>query len=163
MQSRILNRFRRFRFSLRTLLLAVVGVCAWLGYYMNWIYERRAMLSQVESPPVQEEVEKNGVNHLVERPPDGPFPWPLRLLGEKPRTLVVIPGKKSDQKDQGFAEKISRLFPEASVQFDSGESFRCYDEEGNIVAVDPDPADEQELQEILAKARPVESESLTKK
>src|SRR5262249_13793035 len=110
MQSRMLNRFRRFRFSLRTLMLAVVGVCVWLGYYMNWIYERRAMLAKVESPPMQVEIEKNGVNHLVEVPARGPYPWPLRLLGEKPRTIVIIPGKRADQKGQSFAEKISRLF-----------------------------------------------------
>jgi hypothetical protein len=137
-------------------MLAVVGICAWLGYYMNWIYERRAMLAQVESPPVQIVEAKNGVNHIIELPASGPFPWPLRVLGEKPRTLVIAPGKKSDPKNEGFAERISRLFPEACVQFDSGEVYRSYDEEGNIVAVDPDPADEQELQEILAKARPLD-------
>jgi hypothetical protein len=65
---------RWFRFSLRTLFVVVTLLCCWLGYQLNWIRQRHAVLSR---PGVYAEFEAIGSKkqHLA--------PLSLRLFAER--------------------------------------------------------------------------------
>ncbi len=124
------RRFRWFRFSLRTLMLAIAVIALWLGHYIGWIRQRHEMLERlVDAAPVEVAVLRNGVPKIDELPARGPFPWPLRLLGEKSHTPIIAPGEKSNRQDEAVAAEACRLFPEACIQFANEEPFRIFDED----------------------------------
>ena len=92
---------RWFAFRLRTLLVVVVPLCAvlaWVGYSLNWIERRRAMLQTTD-------FHASGFRHGATIDPPGAL-W---LLGERGINKLYCDGPP---------EKIAalhRLFPEAEV------------------------------------------------
>jgi hypothetical protein len=68
---------RWFRFSLRTLFLAVTVLACWLGYYLNWIRERHALL---EEPNVTAAFDSKSRAPSIS----------LRLLGERGAKRVFL-------------------------------------------------------------------------
>lgn len=93
------------RFRLRTLLIAVAVLAmpmAWVSYQLNWIRQRREILS---NPKVQETV-----TWLRRFGDPGPAPWPLGLFGEKRANMFSI--RTGGPIDPETRRKIRRLFPE---------------------------------------------------
>ena len=97
---------RRFRFSLRTMLVLVMLVCAYLGWAMNWKRQREAFL-KAESV-------------LSHEPLECPAPIWIRITGAEGRSLVALrrPPKVL------VIKEAKRLFPEAD---------RIIYEEGNTM------------------------------
>ena len=98
---------RRFRFGLRTLFVVVVIVsipCAWVGYSLNWIRERHALLNE----PL---IWRTGV---IGRPVPPPPPAPawLWVFGER--------GIADLEVGEHQAERADRLFPEARIDVFDG-------------------------------------------
>lgn len=77
---------RWFRYSLRTLLVAVMVFGCWLGYELNWIRQRHSVLARDDI--------RSSQRWLVVTPfqiPDSPNPpWPLSVFGEKGYGEVVL-------------------------------------------------------------------------
>ena len=107
--------FRRFRFSLRALFVAVTVACAWLGYHGKWVRERHQCIEAwnpggwgtvtVESCYLFDPV-------WCDPPPSG-LPFGLRLFGELP--LTVLPATDGDPAE---TDRLRRLFPETGVPSD---------------------------------------------
>ena len=89
---------RWFRFSLRTMFVLVTVVCVWLGYQLNWIRERREVLSSGEV----------AVLHRLNS--EGGAPRSLWLFGERGYSILAC-SKNVDK------EAIERLFPESTIYF----------------------------------------------
>jgi hypothetical protein len=101
-----------FRFSLRALFMLVTVFACWLGYEMNWIRQRRAVINDPgvqnwryfiavsfsRNPPRQERWKVYSV-----------APWPLNWLGEPGYWAVGLAPGTSD----GELARVQRLFPEA--------------------------------------------------
>jgi hypothetical protein len=90
---------RRFRFSLRTLFVLVTIVGVWLGFQLNWIRERHEFLRR---PAVSEDS-----SILDDSACPTKAPWELRLFGEPPIKVIVVPS--------AMTEEAGRLFPESLV------------------------------------------------
>jgi len=99
---------RWFRFSLRTLFVVVTVFCLWLGYHVNWMQQRRALLNKqsvtVSFAPAR-------------RPPS----FGLWLLGERGATGVFLQyngwvGAEWSEADEAQKKLASQLYPEASIQ-----------------------------------------------
>ncbi len=91
------------RFRLRTLLIAVAVLavpCAWVGYSLRWIEQRRSALSKWDFQT------KSGFIGLY---PVMPImaPGGLWLLGERGVPMILCPPER--------AEFMRDLFPEAEV------------------------------------------------
>jgi hypothetical protein len=117
MQSNLPTR-RWFRFSLKTLLIAITVFGLWLGYYVNWMHERRAAKAAPEVFSINHEIVVElymGAQRAV--PPPHPFPWSLTLLGEKPALAVGLHGSADDSENQRLAERYQKLFPESRIGF----------------------------------------------
>jgi hypothetical protein len=104
-------RRRWFQFRLRTLLVAMTVACAvssWVGYQLNWIRERHAIMA--DGAPMQN---SQVLGRCTEVSYDNVVgaPWSLRLLGERGCCNLVLTFKKSDPQ----TARIRRLFPEAQV------------------------------------------------
>jgi hypothetical protein len=118
---------RWFRFTLRTLFVVVTVFGIWLGYELNWIRQRHAVLS---GPHVVSYV--SGVNGVS--PVQALAPWSLRLFGERGAYLVFLafvdderashcasPIENDERLGQLNSielfelERVTQLFPEASV------------------------------------------------
>lgn len=99
-------RRRWFRFSLRTFLVIVALVGAWLGVQVKWSHDRRTARAAMRSwTPA--DMRASGV------PMDAEVPWVLALLGEQPVSVIVVP------KDGPFsARELRALFPEAQVTYE---------------------------------------------
>jgi hypothetical protein len=104
---RIPNR-RWLRFSLRTLFVVVTVFCVWLGYHVNWIHQRRALLNEqnvaVSFAPAR-------------RPPS----FGLWLLGERGATAVFLQyngwlGIEWSEADEARKIRASQLYPEAQIE-----------------------------------------------
>jgi hypothetical protein len=109
---------RWFRFSLRTLFVAVTVLACWLGYQFSWIRERRhlrvvlesvggELLSGDEHKPAADEwqrflPEEQKVRYGV--------PWSRRMLGDVPVVIVSAP---LDRLSEQELDRIRRAFPEA--------------------------------------------------
>lgn len=93
---------RLFRFGLGTIFLVVTVVAAWLGWEMNWIKQRHAVLESKEVT-----ISSVGI------PWEGTPPSPLGWFGESGiGTGIVLPSKTTDDE----LNRVRRLFPETSVQ-----------------------------------------------
>jgi hypothetical protein len=94
-------RRRWFRFSLRTMLIAVVVLSiplAWVAYSLNWIRERRKLIGNSDSNPFVS---------LVSPPGSTQAPQVLWLLGEGGRAWIRMPISE--------CERARKLFPEAEI------------------------------------------------
>jgi hypothetical protein len=99
---------RWFRFGLRTMFVVVTVVCVWLGYHVNWMHRRRALLNErnvaVSFAPAR-------------RPPS----FALWLLGERGATGVFLQydgWMGAEWSEANEAQKIlaSQLYPEAQIE-----------------------------------------------
>jgi hypothetical protein len=105
-------RKRRWTFSLRTLFVVVTVLALWLGYHVNWIRERRALLDE---PNVTA-----SFTPMRRAPSIG-----LCLLGERGANSVFLqydgwlsgPLNKADEAQKSRA---SHLFPEAKIRVWTG-------------------------------------------
>jgi len=112
---------RWFRFSLRTLLVAITLFGLWLGYYINWIHQRQQAraVEDREAVEIQDNVEivkaVMGVKTVVQVPPPHWFSWVLAILGERPVNGILLSGSEKDPKQKALAELYRKLFPESEV------------------------------------------------
>lgn len=93
---------RWLRFSLRTILVLVAIVSAYLTWAMSWIRERHAYLETLRQASAR----------TVEIAAEGQSPWSLRLLNESGRASFYF--RKATEED---LIAVSKLFPEAKVYF----------------------------------------------
>jgi hypothetical protein len=102
---------RRFRFSLRTLFVALTVGGVWLGYHVKWIRDRHALLDE---PNVTASFVP------VQRAPS----WALRLLGERGAHSIFLHyswlSQTLSESDEAQRTLASRLFPEAVVNVQTG-------------------------------------------
>jgi hypothetical protein len=114
---------RWFRFSLRTLFVAVTVFGCWLGYQMNWIRQRHVVLKQQN---VGKYFDTQGEDPLQAYPfpiaVANPInaPWPLWMLGQRGVARIDIIFTGSDVRNLNALEesewlRVKRLFPEAEV------------------------------------------------
>ena len=103
---------RRFRFSLRTLLVVVTVVCVWLGLEFRFVREReawirvnKALVRPAEPTPVGSTVGE----FIYSRPTNSHFPFWRRWFGDSPVPSIVFPMGRTDY------ETAKRLFPEATL------------------------------------------------
>ena len=91
---------RWFRFSLRTGFILLTVLCAWVGYEVNWIRQRR---EQFASKQVAEHVDSFDIR----------APGLLWLFGETGhRFLIVKQGVSPSER-----EELKSLFSEAQLNF----------------------------------------------
>ena len=102
---------RWFRFSLRTLFVAVTVFGCWLGYYLNWVRQRHALLD-----------EPNVTASFLPRQLAASLA--LRLLGERGAKSVFLHyswlSPTLSESDEAQRNLASRLFPEATIQVQTG-------------------------------------------
>ena len=109
---------RWFRFSLRTLLVAITVLGLWLGYYVNWMHERRAARIAPEVLVFADRVvEMNRAGKVVVVPPPHPFSSSLAILGEQSVNGFLLRGSRKDSENQRLAERYQKLFPESELIF----------------------------------------------
>ena len=95
---------RWLRFSVRTLLVAVTIFCVWLGWQVNIVRDRKAMMQRIE--------EAGGVGGAgFQSRKDPPMPWYRKKLGDSANAHIRVPW---DWTAEQIAE-VSALFPEATV------------------------------------------------
>ena len=99
------TRRRWFRFSLRTLFVAVTVICIYLGWAMNWVRQRHEVLA-TETKYTRRVIGEDGI--AVHRTA---APFPLRLLGELGISDLTIVGVTEKELDW-----IAALFPESNIQ-----------------------------------------------
>jgi hypothetical protein len=105
---------RWFQWSLRTLFVVVTALCVWLGYHLNWIRERHALLD-----------EPNVTASFL--PMQHAPSFSLRLLGERGANSVfleypdwVFPKSSESDEAQKQKQRSARFFPEAEVRVWTG-------------------------------------------
>jgi len=100
---------RRWSYSLRTMFVVVTVLGCWLGYQLHWIRERAEVRSWLKSGPISPAGTFDFRNH--------PRPWGLRILGEKPESMLWIWVEPEESEQHYFArqDRIQRLFPEAHL------------------------------------------------
>jgi hypothetical protein len=104
-------RRRWFQFRLRTLLVAMTVACAvssWVGYQLNWIRERHAIMAN-GAPMQNSQVTGRCIEISYDNVVDAP--WSLRLFGERGYCNLILTFKESDPQ----TARIRSLFPEALV------------------------------------------------
>lgn len=114
---------RRFRFSLRWLLVVVtlVGVLlGWIGMQLRWIHDRREALQWI-LPLHQRQIAAEVGNQLPPRKgvtvsnAESTAPWSLRLFGEWGVERIEIDPKFLHEGDGYSLDELRMLFPEADV------------------------------------------------
>ena len=117
-------RRRSLRFSLKTLFLLPAAVaCLLLGYQLNWIRQRHAVLNSPSIRFTDSTVEWTSGDENYDVPEDGLIvaepPLLLRSLGEKGygQLFLVSPETDFELVDESDPElaRIRSLFPEAHV------------------------------------------------
>jgi hypothetical protein len=92
---------RWFQFETRTIFLAVTVLAVWLGWEMNWIKQRHAVLEN-----------NDVIVSSVGIPWEGVAPSPLGWFGESGiGTGIIFPSETTDDE----VNRVRRLFPETSV------------------------------------------------
>ena len=138
------TRRRWFRFSLRTLFVAVTVVASWLGYQLNWIMQRKGYLQEVTQRA--KAIEGNFMPILTARESweaeRACAPGLLWLFGEKGVRVLYVPismdGLVRGQTiaaNHPDATKAKQLFPEAEASF---YTFDSVEHTGSQVIVLPD-------------------------
>jgi hypothetical protein len=99
----------RFRFSLKTLLIAVTVFCCWIGYQLNWIRQRREEIDSKRVRPVS-------LDFLYAKPPPpARAPKMLWLFGEKGYRIIIFDAYRTEETVLTEERRVKRLFPEATV------------------------------------------------
>lgn len=101
---------RRFQFSLRALLVAVIIVavpCAWIAQNAHLVQQRNEMLEKYNGAdgPLWRVVVMPGLSEPKE------LPWVRRALGDSP----VLAFKWGSDADSEVNRRLLRLFPEAKI------------------------------------------------
>ncbi len=92
-----------FRFSLRTLFVFMTVFACWLGYELNWVRQRHALLGRRDVLDWSE-------SHKGAEPTRPAPPGQLWLVGEKGVGRLVV----GETNEQEYIE-AQRLFPEATI------------------------------------------------
>jgi hypothetical protein len=136
---------RRFRFSVRTLFVAVTVLGVWIGYQCNWIRERRAAAMRTESPELHcvPTDEDEGLYTLPR-----PRPFVLWLFRQPTYASVSVlfeqrPGGVLDAEQLQEFRRLIALFPEAEVSL-SGPGGMTVRPDPFPTPFDPAPADDAE-------------------
>jgi hypothetical protein len=97
-----------FRFSLRTLLVALMLPAVWCGYYAQWAANRRQARDWIDAHRIELEGSHPGVFRELT--------WQLKLFGESPNcSISVHVCDESPEQYQHDIERLARLFPEADI------------------------------------------------
>jgi hypothetical protein len=103
---------RWLRFSLRTFLVVLTVLACWLGYYVNWIHQRRIVVENTEVAFSKDFVRprdattgrRNRRSHIA--------PHPLNWFGENGYWCIQVKAGTSDAE----IARVRRLFPEAQIE-----------------------------------------------
>jgi len=106
------TRRRWFQFSLGTMLLVVTLFAGWLGWGLQRVREREAMLKYLAT---QTNVMVYNAEFTYEMKPWKRLPLTWRLLGAEPIHYITLPKERYLSEED--RRHIARLFPEASVVF----------------------------------------------
>jgi hypothetical protein len=101
----ILKRSPRLRFSLRTLFVVLTVFCIWLGYSLNWIKQRRELISYPY--PANDTAGPGAIQPSA--------PGLLWILGERGVAVLLI-----NAEDKESESRARRLFPEALIVTSKG-------------------------------------------
>ncbi len=121
-----------FRFSLRTLFVLVTVAACWLGYEVNWIRLRRAVVADL---PRWQALE--GIPNTSMRQPDAPgLLWMFGEPGYAAVSLLVPVDTVDEALDESWPprkvaaelQRVERLFPEAMVGAAPIEEFTIEDQ-----------------------------------
>ncbi len=99
----------RWSYSLRALFVVVTLFACWLGYQLNWIRERHALLGG-PVPSNTTTLRDKGI--LVCQDGEANAPLELRLLGERGCYAILTRLRASDPE----LARIRELFPESIVE-----------------------------------------------
>ncbi len=123
---------RWFRFSLRTMLVAITIVTVWLGWNLHAVRQRKAALQLLSTRrPIEARTSSSGAYHYITSPDNGFGPLGVeyrpatpfrvsavrRLLGDQPQKQIFC--KRGSE-----AELMHSLFPEAYIGVPTGEEPR---------------------------------------
>ena len=103
-----------FRFSLRTLFVVTTAfgiALGYIGYYVDWIRQHRAVLRSIEAGPVGP---PGSFDFSGDPRPE--LPYGLKLLGEKSEHIIWL--WLTGEGKQRFivrATRIQQLFPESHI------------------------------------------------
>ncbi|HVU88965.1 MAG TPA: hypothetical protein VHD36_16695 [Pirellulales bacterium] len=104
---------RRKKLAAATILIACP--LTWIGYQVNWVRERRAVLNAPEKynvfEGIQTAISRSGEEFIVE-PSTDDAPWPLGWLGEKGQFVLGM----NASKPAAQISRIRKLFPEAKIE-----------------------------------------------
>jgi hypothetical protein len=123
--SRPVGRRRWLRFSLRSFLLVVTLLGAWLGYQVNWVRARRAFIAEECAIRDAQKGAKRGWWSTIDNPGQTPprAPWGLWVFGEQGYTSIAFISQSNTpvsqraltDRDRERLETAKRLFPEANI------------------------------------------------
>jgi hypothetical protein len=105
---------RWFRYSLWTLFMVVTVFCCWLGYELNWVWQRHEAFKKGQV----------GVDESLDNsfgPGPANVPAPLWLFGEPGYSIIWFNTAQESlvptAEELVAIERIKRLFPEAQIGF----------------------------------------------
>src|SRR5262245_12436106 len=115
---------RGLRLSLRGLLLVVTALAIWLGYNVNVVRQRKAMLAELRDVPIEDLKAGKFIWVRVARTPNdlrpillrrAPMPevsFLRRQLGDEPIDMIDFALRPPDAE----FDAVAKLFPEAIIQ-----------------------------------------------
>jgi hypothetical protein len=105
-------RRRWFQFGIGSMLLLVTAFAVWLGWGLQRVREREAMLKYLAT---QTNVRVYNAEFTYEIKPWKRLPLTGRLLGAEPIHYITLPKERYLSEED--RQRIASLFPEASVVF----------------------------------------------
>ena len=113
MSDKPLTRRRVLRTSLATVFIVVMLLALWMGYYVDWIRQRREFLAAREKEATEARVNGIWLNEVD-------APTVLRWFGETGQTGITVLLSARDPEhltpsDSELVAECRRLFPEAVV------------------------------------------------
>lgn len=115
------RRRRWLRFSLKSFLLVVTLLGAWLGYQLSWVRARRVFLAEEYAIRDSQKRWWSTIDNPGQKPPRAP--WGLWVFGEQGYTSIAFISQSNTPTDQRALtdrdrERLDlarRLFPEANI------------------------------------------------
>lgn len=114
MENQLRRRSFRFAFSLRTLFVVMTILAIWLGWDLQIVRERKAVLSEIERIDALSRVESG---QLAMAPSNGPWgnsyevSLARRILGDESRGMLNLPPSLSSE----WITRAEQAFPEAEL------------------------------------------------